>query len=367
MTPHICMQTIFHLVHEHLRRLEAYTPGVQPTGSGWIKLNTNELPFPPPACVREAIIGEVEGLARYPNPRSESLRTALADFHKLNVNQVIVGNGSDDILNLLVRAFGGTKRKTVDTFPSYSLYPVLTAIAGGAIESVSLGSAFQLPVDEILSTNPDLVFVTCPNAPTGVQFPLEDLEAMATSMKGLLVIDEAYVEFAEHSALPLLASHENVVITRTFSKAYGLAGLRVGYGLAAPAVICVLDRIRDSYNVNRLSQAGARAALQAQSVYQGFIKEVRETRDHVRSVLLELDWEVLPSATNFLFAAPVKRDGASGSEVASELFKHLETKRILLRYFPKHPLTARFLRISIGTKPEMERFLEEVKVWQAGE
>lgn len=360
------MRPVSELVREHLRRLEAYTPGVQPTGNSWIKLNTNELPFPPPDSVREAIQQEFNFLARYPNPRSEALRHALAETHQLNVNQVIVGNGSDDILNLLSRAFGGPQRQTVETFPSYSLYPVLTAIAGGNLESIPFSEDFHLPVEALIQAKADLLFLTCPNAPTGIRFPLEELAGLAESLDGLLVIDEAYVEFAEASALALLARFENVILTRTFSKAYGLAGLRVGYALGSPAVITVLDRIRDSYNVNRLSQAGALAALKSQDVYRGFIGQVKATREWTRTRLEDLGWKVCPSEANFLFVAPKDAAGDTGPEVASALFKYLESRKVLVRYFPRHPLTASHLRISIGTQSEMERFMEEVVSWKTG-
>jgi histidinol-phosphate aminotransferase len=218
----------------------------------------------------------------------------------------------------------------------------------------------------LLESKPDLLFLTCPNAPTGIRFPLEELARIAEALDGLLVIDEAYVEFAESSALPLLARYENVVLTRTFSKAYGLAGLRVGYALAAPAVIGVLDRIRDSYNVNRLSQAGALAALGAQETYRGFIEQVKQTREWTRSRLEALGWSVRRSETNFLFTAPVNAAGQTGPEVASDLFKYLESRKVLVRYFPRHPLTASHLRISIGTQSEMEQFIKEATSWKKG-
>lgn len=357
------MKSIESLIQPHLRDLEAYTPGVQPSGKGWIKLNTNELPFAPPDSVGEAIQRETEFLARYPNPRSEDLRTALAEFHGVNLNQVIVGNGSDDLLNLLARAFGGAGRKTLESFPSYSLYPVVTAIAGGQIESITFPEEFILPVEALLSASADLLFLTCPNAPTGICFSLPELEQLASGHDGLLVIDEAYAEFAAGSALKLVHQHENVVITRTFSKAYGLAGLRVGYAIASPAIISILDRVRDSYNVNRLSQAGAKAALENRDYYERCIHEVCETRERVRSELLGMSWKVYPSQANFLFGAPPDGNGNQSPEAASSLFKHLEEHRILVRYFPKHPLTASFLRISIGTNSEMDQFLEEVRTW----
>ncbi len=351
------------LVNPHILELEPYTPGKQPEGPGWIKLNTNELPYDPPEAVIDAIRLESTRLARYPNPTSGKLREALAAFHGMEPSQVIVGNGSDDILNLLARAFSGSNRSTFDTFPSYSLYPVLTAIAGGKIQSIAFDEDFSLPVSELINSGADLLFLTCPNAPTGVRFPLEQLKALAGDFSGVLVIDEAYAEFAEGNAIPLLEEYEQVVITRTFSKAYGLAGLRVGYALSTPEIVEILDRIRDSYNVNRLSQAGAMAALKSQDIYSKYIQEIKQTRQWVLSELEELGWKVYPSEANFLFAAPVKGESGAGAELAASLFRFLLQSRILVRYFPKHPLTASYLRISIGSPCEMERFIEEVRKW----
>lgn len=357
------MNPIQRIVHPHLRGLEPYTPGFQPSGDGWIKLNTNEFPFPPPDAVRQAILGEIPLLARYPDPPAARLREAVARLHGLDGEQVIIGNGSDDILNLLVRAFGGRDRETVETFPSYSLYPVINAIAGGTIHSVPFTGEFQLPVDELAGTNADLLFLTCPNAPTGIRFPFDKVKRLADSIGGILVIDEAYAEFAEATAVPLLAGHGNMVVTRTFSKAYGLAGLRVGYALASAEIISVLDRIRDSYNVNRLSQAGALAALECGDYYARRVNDVKITRDRVRKNLEEAGWQVHPSEANFLFAAPVTSGGKRGPDIAAGLFDWLKQRKILVRYFAKHPLTASHLRISIGTESEMDRFLEAVSKW----
>ncbi|MEX0325435.1 MAG: histidinol-phosphate transaminase [Puniceicoccaceae bacterium] len=354
------------LVHENIRQMQPYVPGLQPQGSGWIKLNTNELPYPPPPAVGAAISAEMERLARYPNPTSALLREELARIHGVEVGNVIIGNGSDDLLNLLARAFGGEDRITSETFPSYSLYPVVTAIAGGAIESIPFGGDFSLPLEDLLARPSDLLFLTCPNAPTGVRFPMEDLRLLAEGVEGLLVIDEAYVEFAQASALPLLQEFENVVLTRTFSKAYGLAGLRVGYAMAASPVIDVLDRIRDSYNVNRLSQAGALAALASQPVYDDYVRQIQEIRQKVHDFLVTSKWDIYPSEANFLFAEPVSAAGERGPEIASTLFEWLKERKILVRYFPKHPLTASRLRISIGSSSEMERFMEEITKWQKG-
>lgn len=349
--------------HAHVQALHPYVPGFQPVEAGWIKLNTNELPYPPPPEVGEAIRKEFDRLARYPNPRSEELRRKLSDLHGLDADQVIMGNGSDDLLNLIVRAFGGKGRRTVQTAPSYSLYPVLNAIAGAEITTVGFSEEFSLPVEALLRAKADLLFLTCPNAPTGIRFKQADIEAVAAQMEGLLVIDEAYVDFAEKDCRPLLDSFEHVVLTRTFSKAFGLAGLRVGYALAHGEVIQVLDRVRESYNVNRLSQAGALAALSCGALYDDYIARVKRTRERVRGKLQEFRWKVYPSEANFLFARPVSALGEYGPDVATALFHHLKERKILVRAFPGHPLTRDYLRISIGTESEMEIFLEEIMEW----
>ena len=352
------------LAQPHIRALEAYTPGLQPIGPGWIKLNTNELPYAPPASVMAAIAAEATKLARYPEPRSMALREAIAARNGLAPSQVIIGNGSDDLLNLLARAFGGSGHQTVSTFPSYSLYPVINAIAGGQVLEIPFGEDFQLPVERLVEAETDLLFLTCPKAPTGVRFPLQHLRRLAERLRGLLVVDEAYAEFADGNAVPLLAEFPRVVVTRTFSKAYGLAGLRVGYAMGNAELIGILDRIRDSYNVNRLSQAGALAALREESYYDACIAEIRATRDRFAASLRSFGWKSFPSETNFVFTAPVDPSGRSSAECALSLYRQLEARQILVRHFARHPLTAPYLRISIGTPSEMERCLEEIILWQ---
>jgi histidinol-phosphate aminotransferase len=357
------MSRFDHLAHPHIRGLDPYVPGQQPGGGDWIKLNTNELPYPPPEAVRVAVLHAVDGLARYPNPQSRDLREAIARKFGWPGEGVIVGNGSDDILNLLVRVFGGAGRRTVQADPSYSLYPVLTVMAGGRIVSCPFDASFALPVECLVNSRPDLCFVTCPHAPTGRRFEGSLLQALAERIDGLLVIDEAYAEFAEGSALEWAGAYPNVVVTRTFSKAYGLAGLRVGYALGDPSVIALLDRVRDSYNVNRLSQAGALAALRETAWYEARIAEIKVRRDRVRQALRDLGWSVHPFETNFLLGAPVNPAGEASPELAASLFHFLEQEKILVRSFPNNPLTASSLRISIGSELEMEAFLGKVRLW----
>ena len=358
------MRSILELVQPHLVEAEAYTPGRQPTGEGWIKLNTNEAPYPPSPTVLPAIEEAARRLPLYPNPTSQPLREAIAGHHGLDPSQVIVGNGSDDILNLLARTFAGSGHLAAQAEPSYSLYPVLTLLSGGRMSAVPIPGDFTLPVDRLVATGGTILFITCPNAPLGIRFPNTELAELADRFDGVLVIDEAYAEFASGNALELLRAHPRVVITRTFSKAYALAGLRVGYGLASAGVIDYLDRVRDSYNVNRLSQAGALAAIKDTGYYREAIRGVVSTRDRVRDELQQLGWSVYPSETNFLMAAPVDGEGRSGSGLAASLFQYLEARRILVRYFPKHPLTEQHLRISIGSPSQMDRLIEEIRIWQ---
>ncbi len=344
--------------------LHAYTPGLQPQGGGWIKLNTNESPYPASPRVARAVAEAAEGLRKYPHPGSQGLRAALASRHGLDASQVIAGNGSDDILNLLIRAFAGPEHAVGMTVPSYSLYPVLAAIQGAALVEVPLGEHFALPVEAIAACGANLFFLTSPNAPAGTAFATAEIARLAGSFPGLLVVDEAYADFAPEDAVPLLARFPRLVITRTFSKSHALAGLRVGYGLAHPAVIGLLDRVRDSYNVNSLSQAGAIAAVEDAPYYADLIARIKRTRAGFESGLRSLGWFFHLSATNFVFVRPRRADGSEGPPVARSLYDHFVSRKILVRHFPSRPETAAFLRISIGTDADMEAVLQACREWK---
>jgi histidinol-phosphate aminotransferase len=355
--------TILECVVPHVRSVHPYVPGDQPSGGGWVKLNTNELPYPCSPRVGPAIAAEVGSLAKYPDPASRPLRAALARHHGVGADQVIVGNGSDDILNLLVRVFSPEREGTWMTFPGYSLYPTLVAIRGSRIDHVPFPEDMRLPVEALLAADPALLFLTTPNAPTGVGFENEEIRALLEGTRGIVVADEAYADFANGSAIALLAAYPRLVITRTFSKSFGLAGLRVGYALAHPEVIGYLDRVRDSYNVNRLSQAGALAALEDTAYYADVVGRVKSTRDRFAHSLSERGWFTYPSATNFVFTRPATTSGTTGAGVARSLFEHLRNDRILVRYFPSHPFTEAFLRISIGTDEDMAVVEKSIQRW----
>lgn len=346
----------------HIQDLHAYVPGDQPLGEGWVKLNTNENPYPPSPKVNEAVAIEAQNLRKYPEPTSAKLRAAIAARFNLAQANVIIGNGSDNILDLITRCFVSDPGAG-HTVPSYSLYPVVAGMSGQGLTDVDFDRSMQLDVDALVATQAKVFFLTNPNAPTGVAFPLNQIEAALQAIDGLLVVDEAYVDFGGESAVTLLKDYENLVVVRTFSKSYGLAGMRVGFAMAAAPIIAMLDRVRDAYNLDRVAQAAALAAFEDVDYFEAQRQKVMATREATRAELDACGWFTYPSATNFLFTEPKNAAGESGAEVAASLFEHLKAQRVLVRYFPAHPLTCAFIRVSIGTDAEMKAFLTAVQSW----
>jgi histidinol-phosphate aminotransferase len=352
----------------HISKLHAYTPGLQPTEPGWVKLNTNECPYPPSPRVAEALHGAIgedgASLRLYPNPSSAPVRVAIARHHGLDEANVCVGNGSDDILNLLVRAFCSPEAAAGFTLPSYSLYPVLVGIQDGRAEIIEFDRSMRLPIERLAGSTARVFFLTSPNAPTGVGFSNAELQRVLAGYHGVLVVDEAYAPFAEENAIPLLARHPNLVVVRTLSKAHALAGIRVGYALAQPEIIGLLDRVRDSYNVNRLSQVAAVAALADPAYYEGILARVKATRDAALAGFGSgRGWFTYPSQANFIFTEPRNARGETGAAVARAAYDFLCARKILVRLFPSHALTAPFLRISVGTDAEMGVLGDTLDAW----
>jgi len=352
----------------HVRRLSPYAPGVQPSEPGWVKLNTNESPYPPSPRVAEALLRDLgadgAALRLYPNPRSDPLRSAVARMHGVESASVCIGNGSDDILNLLVRCFCGPRAAAAFTLPSYSLYPVLVGLQGGAAKTIPLDRKMRLPVEKIAACGARILLLTSPNAPTGVRFPNSEIRAILGNFKGLLVVDEAYAPFANDNAAGLVAESSNLVVVRTLSKAYALAGIRVGYALAHPSVIDIIDRARDSYNVSRLSQVAALAALGDPGYYESIIRKIKETRDfHMQSWAESRGWFTFPSEANFICTEPRDGRGRTGPSVARAALDFLFSRKVLVRHFPSDALTASFLRISVGTEGEMLVLEKTLDAW----
>lgn len=346
----------------HIQELHAYVPGDQPIGEGWVKLNTNENPYPPTPKVGQAVGAEVADLRRYPEPVSLKLRTAIGGRFGLTAKNVIIGNGSDNILDLVTRCFV-CKPGAGDTVPSYSLYPVVVGMSGQALVDIPFNRSMELDVAAIVAANASVFFLTSPNAPTGVAFPRSSIEAILQGIDGLLVVDEAYVDFGGESVISLLKDYENLIVVRTFSKSYSLAGMRVGFALASEGIIRILDRVRDAYNVDRLAQAAALAAFEDVEYFETQVQKVIATREATQAQFDAFGWFTYPSASNFLFTEPKDAAGNTGADVARELFEDLKQARVLVRYFPNHPLTCSFIRVSIGTDVEMEAFLTAVKSW----
>ena len=366
------------IIRPHVRKLHAYVPGEQPKIKGLIKLNTNENPYPPSPKVLATIKAAVDGRLRlYPNPSAQSLREKLAKLHRCGPENVIVGNGSDELLALATRTFvepaGKVKtsrpehsRSTIQYFtPSYSLYPVLAAIHGARTNAVRLTDQFELPSIGMLRKSKAwdfdaaLTIVTTPNAPSGRAFPTKALDALCRQHRGVVILDEAYVDFAEENALHLALKHPHVLVARTFSKAYSLCFQRVGYFIGHPELIAALDKLRDSYNVNGLGQAGALATLDDLPYYRANFRRIKATRARLSEALALLGFEVLPSQTNFILARPPKFS-------AKAWLEKLRNRKILVRWF-SYPEVKDYIRVTIGTDAEANALIQaSKKILKAG-
>jgi len=356
-------------VTKRLQSHHSYSPGVQP--DSWdsvVKLNTNENPYPPSPSVIEAVAKEINLLNLYPNPSSMPLRDKISQLFGLDKNQVIIGNGSDDLLNLCVRSFSDDDLKVGMLDPSYSLYKTLVNVQGANLIKIQfIDDEFTFDPKEVSSSGANLFFLTSPHAPSGRSFSFETLRKTAESFPGLLVIDEAYADFAAETALPLLNDLENVLITRTLSKSYSLAGLRLGFAMGHPSIIAQLDQVREVYNVDRLAQAAALASLNDQNYFSNCLEKILQQREWLTNQLEAMKWRTIPSSSNFVFTQPCDNQGKRGEKIALSLFEFLNQRKILVRYFPDHPLTNTFLRISIGKPEEMSILIESIEKWKCRE
>jgi len=339
-------------LRKNIAAMDGYVPGFQPEEPGWIKLNTNENPYPPSPKVVEAIQAELanggENLRKYPDAGSKEARRVAAALYGVDPSWVIMANGSDELLNNLIRAFADAGDEIGYVHPSYSYYSTLADIQGAKIKT------FGLTDDIKIADFPEkylgkIFFLTSPNAPLGFGFDNDYISELAERCAGILVVDEAYVDFTNMSALELVKTYENIVVTRTFSKSYSLAGMRLGLAVARPEVISALDKIRDHYHLDRLALVAATAALQDQTYLQSTVARVCETRDWFSAELRKIGYKIRPSQANYIFAAAPDSDGKC---VYNALFTH----KILVRYFTD-PLLSHGTRISIGTREEMEKAL----------
>jgi histidinol-phosphate aminotransferase len=369
------------LIRPLVRRLAPYVPGEQPRIKGLIKLNTNENPYPPSPKVLAATRAAVDSRLRlYPSPTADGVRDKLARLHGCQPENIIVTNGSDEALAMAVRAFVEPKagrasrvsragetpalrcgKALVQYFtPSYSLYPVLADIHGAASNAVPLNSDFTLPTVAELKRagqwdfRAALTFVTTPNAPSGRGYPTAQLEELCLAQKGLVLLDEAYVDFARENALRLALTHPHVLVARTFSKAYSLCYQRIGYCVGPLDLIAALQKIRDSYNVNGLGQVAALATLADLPYYRANFRRIMATRERLSRELDDLGFRVFPSQTNFILVRPPK-------PAAREWLQKLRVRRILVRWFSDPPVQD-CLRITIGTPDEAAALIKAVRL-----
>jgi histidinol-phosphate aminotransferase len=344
---------------ENVRQMQGYASGEQPDQPDVIKLNTNENPYPPGARVAQALADlRVENLRRYPPPTALNLRRSLSALHGVDPDNILVTNGGDELLRLLLATFVEPDESIATASPSYSLYDVLAAAHGCSMQHFPLQENWQL--DPLLATKLNaaaikLCFIVNPHAPSGVLIPYAELDKLASTFKGLLVLDEAYVDFVdpalEHDCTPLVLKYDNVLILRTFSKGYSLAGLRMAYGIGALGLIDPMQhKTKDSYNTDYIAQTLAQAAIEDRSHAAVTWKKVREERTRLREALQELGLDSPPSQSNFLLAQ------VPAPHTAEDLYKGLKQSGILVRWFNIPGLSDR-LRITVGTAGENQRLL----------
>lgn len=343
-------------IRTDLETFAPYVPGKQPDDGGWVKLNTNEASACPPGALAALKALGPEGLIRYPEPTAMPLRRDLADHYGLDPERVVVGNGSDEILSLLLRAVCEPGAEVLAPDPAYSLYPVLAAAQGATYRAVPCLEDFALDLGSLCAARPAITFVTSPNNPAGTSYPAPQIARICASGHNLVVVDEAYAEFADSNALELLDQHPNLAIVRTFSKAYGLAGARVGY-LLGPAGLCrTLLAIKDAYNVSAAAQAAARAALRDRDWAEAMWQSVRSRRARLIAGLASIPGLAPhPSQANFVLVE-------CGPHHAPRLLEQLAARKILVRHLGHVRGAENALRITVGKDSEIERLLAELSV-----
>ena len=341
------------LVRKALEGFQPYVPGEQPPdGEGWIKLNTNESPVPPSPKVLSAIKdAATDALRLYPSPTAAPAREAIALRFGLDPLQVAVGNGGDELIELCFRAFAGAGDTVAYPTPTYPLLEPLCRIHEARPSTHPTEEFSELPPSLAADPAP-LKFIVNPNSPSGALFDQDAVEGAVAASSGVVVIDEAYVDFAPHSCLPLLERYDNVLLLRTFSKSYGLAGLRIGFALGPREVIETLSSVKDSYNVDRLAIVAAVAAIEDEEHHRKLVDAVVHNRGELAAALAGMGFDVVPSATNFIFAKPPKP--------AAGIVAALRERRILVRHYDREPI-AGWIRITVGTRDQHDKLLKALK------
>ncbi|MDD4839923.1 MAG: histidinol-phosphate transaminase [Clostridia bacterium] len=337
--------------------MKPYVPGEQPKDMQYIKLNTNENPFAPSSAVAKVIKNfDVEKLRLYPTPENKELKVALADYYKVEIENLFLGNGSDEVLALIFMAFFDKEKEVCYPDISYGFYPVYADLYCLKKNEIAVNSDFSIDVDAFIKTEKNIVIAN-PNAPTGMAISAKEIEQIvAANLKRLVVVDEAYIDFGGESVTGLVNKYRNLIVVQTFSKSRALAGARFGIAIADKKIIYDLEAIKfsfNSYNVNRLTEAVALEAIKDEKYTQKCVKEVIKNREWLSTQLKNLGFEVLPSSTNFVFARTNEINGY-------ELYAELKRRGILIRQFNKERISE-FVRITIGTMEQMKTLVLEIE------
>ena len=348
---------------DNIAKMAGYVPGEQLDSAEVIKLNTNENPYPPSPQVAAALQAvNTAALRRYPSPMAQSFREAAARYHGIAVDNIIPTNGGDELLRLVLTTFVEAGEVVAVTQPSYSLYPVLVDIQASRLHEIPLQDDWSMPddfIEQLGASAAKLCILVNPHAPTGKLLTSATLKQIADNFSGILLVDEAYVDFvdpeADYDAVALAVAHSNVLLLRTLSKGYSLAGLRFGYGIGSTELIApMLYKTRDSYNTDYIAQQLATAAIESVDYARGTWQQVREARQRLADNLIELGFKVSPSQTNFLLCQ------VPGSAHAAELYQALKDRNILVRYFDQPRLQDK-LRITVGTDRENTALIEALQ------
>lgn len=333
--------------------LEVYTPGEQPRDMQYIKLNTNESPYPPAPGVLEAVQNEVDLLRLYSDPECAALRDAIAELHGVKRENIYLANGSDDILNFAFMAFSGNGVPIYFPDISYGFYKVFADLNGIEYHKIPLKEDFSIDPRDYMNLN-GTIAIANPNAPTGLCLSVTDIEKiLASNPNHVVLIDEAYVDFGGESCYPLIEKFENLLVVQTFSKSRSMAGARLGFAIASKPIIEDLNRIKYStnpYNVNRMTLAAGLATIRANGYYMDNCKKIIATREETTRQLKEMGFEVIPSSANFIFARSNRISG-------EEFYIQLKKRGVLVRHFTAERISD-FNRISIGTPDDMNRFIQ---------
>ena len=348
------------MLADRMKNLSPYVPGEQPQDGKYIKLNTNENPYPPTPLIKDFLSNvDIARLRLYPEPTSALLRNAVADNEGLKPENVFVGNGSDEVLSFVFFGFfDGTYGPLLFPEFTYSFYPVYSGFYNIPFERIGLRDDFSINIDDYLKKDSTGLIISNPNAPTGICLPLSEIRRLLDSYRSdrLVAIDEAYIAFGGESAAQLIKEYANLLVIRTFSKSSSLAGMRLGYAIGCEKLIETLTTVKDSFNsypVDFIAQKCGELAIRDRKYAESVISRIIVTRENFVKQAISLGWELLPSKANFVFA---RKAGISGNEIYSRLKK----KKILVRFFDK-PGISDFVRITIGTDDEMKTLIEAMK------